>query len=90
MDNTNFKSGNFDKNTDNIKETASELLREGKKLVNDIYHEGTDKVSEKVGEVEETISEYSDELIKKIRTNPLSAVLIAAGVGAIITLMYKK
>ena len=66
------------------------LLNESKKLANDLYQQGVDKVSEKVSDAEECIQAYSDKLVKKIHTNPLSSVLVAVGVGMVLSALFKK
>ena len=94
MDNTNYKSANAGSSIadtqSKIKESASDLLHEGKKLATDIYQQSVDKVGEKVGDVEDCVHEYSDKLIKKIHTNPLSSVLVAIGVGMLLNSLLKK
>ncbi|MFA6302591.1 MAG: hypothetical protein WC627_05595 [Legionella sp.] len=73
-----------------IKGSANELLRDSQKLANDIYEEGMSKVSKKVNEVEDVVQDYSDVLIKKIHANPISSVLVAVGVGFLISSIFKK
>jgi len=83
----NFKDGSkYDTRKAHISEAASELLSESKKLANDIYEDGLDKMSE----AQRTAKEYSDELIVKVQKNPLTAVLIAAGVGYILSSLLRK
>lgn len=69
-----------------VAEAAGDLLNEGKKFANELYQEGLDKVSE----AEENVKEYSDQLLKKVQENPLSSVLIAAGVGFLISKIFHK
>jgi len=94
MDNSNFRPGSTDSSRQEtqarMKESASDLVNEGKKFANDLYQEGKDKVSEGVNEVEEYVQEYSDKLVKKIHANPLSAVLVAVGVGVLLSSILKK
>ena len=73
-----------------IKDSASDLLKDGQKLAGDIYDEGKVKVNQKVNDVEEAVQEYSDVLIKKIHKNPISSVLVAAGVGFLLSAIFKK
>lgn len=94
MDNANFRNGSSTRSTQDhtakMKESATELLSESKKLANDLYQQGVDKVSEHVNDTEERIHVYSDKLVKKIHTNPLSSVLMAVGVGMLLSSFFKK
>lgn len=90
MENTNknqsdFKNNNA-KNKSNVGEAASELLNESKILAGKLYDDGLNKVSE----AEENVKEYSDELLRKIQENPLVSVLIAGGVGFLLSTLFKK
>ena len=73
-----------------IKDSATDLLNEGKKLAGDIYHQSKDRIGDKVSDVEDSVQEYSDKLIKKIHDNPLSSVLIAAGIGMLFATIFRK
>jgi ElaB/YqjD/DUF883 family membrane-anchored ribosome-binding protein len=77
---------NRSKNKPDISEEANDLLKHGKKFAGRLYDEGMDKV----GEASDEIHEYSDELVKKIRRNPLTSLVIAAGVGFLISSLMKK
>ena len=68
-----------------IEAAASELLDEGKKRAHDIYEEGVNKVNE----AEDNIKEYSDQLMRKIQKNPLASVLIAGGIGYLLSKIMK-
>ena len=81
----NVKQNNGKKKA-HVGDAASELLKESKKLANELYEGGLEKVSE----AEEGMKEYSDELLRKIKENPLSSVLIAAGVGFLLSSLLKK
>jgi ElaB/YqjD/DUF883 family membrane-anchored ribosome-binding protein len=69
-----------------IKEAAGELLHEGKKLADEIYKEGLHKVNE----AEDSVKMYSDQLLRKAKQNPMSAILIAAGVGFVLSALLRK
>jgi len=95
MEDSNYKSDNIqDRSNSNsqakIKECANELLNESKKLANEMYQQGKETVGEKVNDAEEYIRDYSDKLINKIQTNPLSSVLLAVGVGMLLSTLLKK
>jgi ElaB/YqjD/DUF883 family membrane-anchored ribosome-binding protein len=84
MDNLNKKQGSNEKS--HVSEAASELLNEGKKFANELYEQGLNKV----GEAEDNVKQYSDELLKKVQQNPLSAILIAGGIGFLLSKLIKK
>lgn len=71
---------------EHLEAAASELLADGKKKVNHLYEEGVSKASE----VEENLKEHSDRLLKKIQDNPLASVLIAGGIGFLLSRLMKK
>ncbi|MBX9704026.1 MAG: hypothetical protein K2X39_07715 [Silvanigrellaceae bacterium] len=88
MDNSNFKTSslNKDQSESHVSEAASQLLNEGKKYANELYEQGKDKVSD----AQDSVKEYSDSLMKVIHENPLTSVLIAAGVGMLISSIFRK
>lgn len=65
---------------------VSDLLTEGKKYANELYEEGLDKMNS----TERDIEKYSEELINKVRENPLKAVLIAGGIGFLVSALLRK
>ncbi|KTD71127.1 MULTISPECIES: hypothetical protein [Legionella] len=71
---------------DHLEAAASQLLTEGKKRVNQLYEDGVSKANE----VEDNVKEYSDRLAKKIQDNPLTSVLIAGGIGYLLSRLMKK
>ncbi|MBA2652301.1 MAG: DUF883 family protein [Tatlockia sp.] len=58
-----------------LAESASNLYEEGKKKVNSI---------------EDKVCDYSDELITKVKDQPLTSLLIAGGVGFLLSVLLKK
>jgi ElaB/YqjD/DUF883 family membrane-anchored ribosome-binding protein len=70
----------------NLADSASELLNEGKKYANELYQQGVDKVSE----ADDMMKEYSDKIAQKIHEKPITAVLIAAGVGMLLASLLRK
>lgn len=69
-----------------VVEAASDLLHEGKKWVNEMRDEGMDKANQ----VEQELKECSDQLLKKVQENPLTSILIAGGVGFLLSKLLKK
>ena len=71
---------------EHIEETASQILEEGKKRASELYEEGIKKVTQ----VETNIEESADNLVQKIKANPLASVLIAGGIGYLLAKIMKK
>ena len=69
-----------------VGEAATELLQEGRKRANELYEESLHKVHD----AEEHVKEYSDELVKKVKENPLTSLLIAGGIGFVLSALLKK
>jgi ElaB/YqjD/DUF883 family membrane-anchored ribosome-binding protein len=92
MNTTNPNQANFGHEGSNVNKktgighAASDLLHEGKKLANDLYEEGVNRVND----AEDQIKKYADELLQKVQEKPMSAILIAAGVGFLLAKMMKK
>ena len=84
MDNVNRKNGSHQKS--HVAETASDLLNDGKKLAHELYEEGMSRIET----AEDSVKEYSDELLKKVQQNPITSVLIAGGVGFLLSKLLKK
>jgi ElaB/YqjD/DUF883 family membrane-anchored ribosome-binding protein len=80
------KKSNYETTKAHVSDAASELLHESKKLVNDLYEDGMQHVHE----AQESVKEYSDELSKRVRRNPLGSILIAAGIGFLLSSILRK
>ncbi len=76
----------FETRKAHISEAASDLLHEGKKLVNDLYEDGLHHVHD----AKDSVQEYSDELSEKVKRNPIGSVLIAAGIGFLLSSILRK
>lgn len=72
--------------TSHLGDAASELLHEGKKLANELYEDGLHRVNA----VEDNIKECSEALLRKVQKNPLSSVLIAGGIGFLLSALLRK
>lgn len=70
----------------NVNEAVTDLLDETKKYASVLCEEGVKKIKE----VEKEASHYSDELLEKVRENPLKAILIAGGVGLLLSAILRK
>ncbi|KTC64794.1 hypothetical protein Lade_2088 [Legionella adelaidensis] len=80
------KDPSFDSRKQKIGQAASELADESRKYVNDLYEEGLNQLDE----AQRVAREYSDQMLLKVQRNPLTAVLIAAGVGFILSSLLRK
>ncbi|WP_058533448.1 hypothetical protein [Legionella saoudiensis] len=69
-----------------VSEAASELLKEGKKWANEMCDEGINRACE----AEENLRECTDQLLKKVQQNPLTSILIAGGVGFLLSKIMRK
>lgn len=69
-----------------VSDAANDLLNESKKLANELYEEGLNKI----GDAELQIKAYSDSFTKKIVEKPLTSLLIAGGIGFIISKILSK
>lgn len=69
-----------------IADAANQLLNEGKKLASEIYMDNAKKVSH----AQDSMKEYSEDLSKKIKANPLTSLLIAGGIGFILSSLLRK
>lgn len=69
-----------------ISNSANQLLRDGKKLATKLYADGWDQVES----AEDTMKDYSDQLVKKVQKNPVASVLIAGGIGFLLSVLLKK
>lgn len=69
-----------------IEEAGSDLIQDGKKFAKEVYKESRKKINK----TEKNVKEYSDELLLKVQENPLASLLIAAGVGYILSSLLRK
>ena len=70
----------------NVSAAAAQLLNESKKLANELYEEGIHRVND----YQDNAKEYSDKALEKVRQNPLTSVLVAAGVGFLLSSILRK
>jgi ElaB/YqjD/DUF883 family membrane-anchored ribosome-binding protein len=73
-------------NSKHIQEAGEELLDEGRKFVHDLQDQGRDKLNA----VKKEATEYSDELLELVRNHPLQSMLIAGGIGFLLSRLLKK
>lgn len=87
MDNIkNVNVTGYDSGKAHVREAATDLINESKKLANELYEDGLSKVRE----AERNVKQYSDETLVKVQKNPLASVLIAAGVGFVLSSLLRR
>ena len=69
-----------------VRDAASELYNDGQKLASELYQEGLNKIND----AETDVKEYSDELLSKVKENPFTSVLVAVGLGFILSAFLRK
>ena len=84
------KQNKFEDETSHVGEAASQLLNEGKKLANELYEENAQKITDIQENIQENIKEYSEDLTQKIKDNPLNTLLIAGGIGFLLSVLLRK
>lgn len=65
---------------------TNHILDEVKKLGFEIYEEGKDKLDE----FQDDIKVQSDRVVKKVHEKPISSLLIAAGVGFLLSHLLRR
>lgn len=68
------------------KETVDSFADQVKDTVSDLYENSKDKLTS----LEGCIEEYAGEVIQKVKQKPLTSLLIAGGIGFIISKLLKK
>ena len=86
MNKTTTTNGSQTPRHGRINEAAHDVVEDSKHLANEIYEEGRYYVNE----AHSHAREYSDEMLEKVRKNPASALMIAAGVGFLLSSILRK
>lgn len=69
-----------------LNDLASDLLNDGVHYVDELYKDGIKKAASAQKEVEV----FKDEMLEQVRENPLKAILIAGGVGFLLSCLIRK
>lgn len=77
------KSSSVFRNSKDEIESISEHMKDS---VSDLYDEGKHKIHV----LEDCIEEYSDEIIKKVKENPVTSILIIGGIGYLLMKLLKN
>ena len=83
---SNIKNETIRNSKAQVGDAANDLLAESKKLANEIYEEGLNRITE----AEQQIKDYSEQLINKIQEKPLTSILIAGGIGFLLSKLIRK
>jgi ElaB/YqjD/DUF883 family membrane-anchored ribosome-binding protein len=73
-----------------VGEAASDLWRSGREHVTDAVHQGTEKVTDLWESGREQMSSLGKRAEKAVVQKPLTSLLIAAGVGALLALWLRR
>ncbi|MDI1353091.1 MAG: hypothetical protein PSV35_10070 [bacterium] len=71
---------------ENVRDNAEHLAHQAKNTASELYNEGRRKVTD----VCDATCEHTENLAITIRNKPLTSVLVAAGVGFILSQLFKK
>jgi ElaB/YqjD/DUF883 family membrane-anchored ribosome-binding protein len=82
----NMKNDTIRNTKAQVGDAANELLNESKKRANELYEDGITKLTE----AEQQIKDYSEQLVTKIQEKPLTSILIAGGIGFILSRLLRK
>ena len=69
------------KSTTKTNLSTNALLKEGKKLANELLGDGLKKANQ----VEDSLKVYTDDLSKHVKKHPLASVAIASGIGFLLS-----
>lgn len=69
-----------------VSHAANDLLTESKKLASAWYEDGLTKLNG----AEKQIQTYSKKTAKKVQENPMTSLLIAGGIGFILSRLFMK
>lgn len=71
---------------DAMGDAMSDLWVEGKKMANEWYEDGLQRLNT----TEHELEQYTDQMVTRIKKNPLKSVLIAGGIGFLFASLLKK
>lgn len=80
------RDAKIQKEKDETLEHAEALYKHVKGKANDIYKDGKHSVAE----LQDQLKHQTDHLIQHVREKPLSSLLIAGGIGFILSAIFKK
>lgn len=69
-----------------VADAAGQLIHEGKLLANEIYEDGVQTVAD----AQDSIKEYADHMTQKVKETPISLLLIAGGIGFLLSSLLRR
>lgn len=78
---------------DKVSETRQNIADVGhlsKEAVQDKFHELKDRASGKYDEGKEKLHELEEDFVRRVRASPMKSVLIAAGVGLVLGILWRR
>jgi ElaB/YqjD/DUF883 family membrane-anchored ribosome-binding protein len=69
-----------------LNDAASTLLNDSKRVASELYEEGKNRVSE----AQNNIKEYSDQIARRVNEKPLMSLLIAGGIGFLLSAIFRR
>lgn len=70
----------------NTKDKAEVFTEQVKEKASELYDEGKQKISD----LENYFEDYSGEVVKKVKANPVTSLLVAGGIGYILSKLLSK
>ncbi len=83
---TQSKSNHHLKENSSLNTGANDLIHASKQKAHELWSESRHKVSE----AQESIKDYSNEVIHKIQNKPVKSVFIAAGIGFLLATLLRR
>ncbi|WP_133137553.1 DUF883 domain-containing protein [Legionella rowbothamii] len=82
---------NFNQMSEDAKNKYNQLYNEGRKKVESLDHQLTEGVvKDKIKNLEDSVFEYTEEVLNKVKEKPLTSMLIAGGIGYLLSHLLKK
>ncbi|MBA3536125.1 MAG: hypothetical protein H0T84_05880 [Tatlockia sp.] len=73
-----------------IKKEKDQTIEHAEKLYKHVKGKATDLYEHSVYEAQDHIKEHTDNLIQHVQEKPLSSLLIAGGIGFILSTLFRK
>lgn len=80
------ESNRVNKAYEQVKDSAEDIYESVKDSAEQIYKAG----KKKLGQSQDIVQDYSEDLVKTIKERPLTSLLVAGGVGALLSLLLRK
>ncbi|WED44228.1 hypothetical protein [Legionella cardiaca] len=67
-------------------EATNDFINDGKRVANELYEEGRNRIYE----VQNNIKDYSSKVADKVYERPITSLLIAGGIGYILSALFHR